>query len=162
MKEILKGILIGFLAGTLLAYLLVSLHEETKVHYKETAQPSHQVTSQSTLKVTQKTTEGDPDLIVSNRYVAKIDGVEVEAPVSSRKDTNTAQITTTIDVTPLVTKMTPRWEAGVGISYIEDKKIMPCVSVQRNYEYNKAIEMTAHMDTKGHLEGVSLVHKWRF
>lgn len=111
--------------------------------------------------MTAKTTKSDPDLVVSNRYVAKIDGKYVEAPVQTTKDTSTAVVSTTIDVTPLVKQMTPKWEAGVGVGCV-GKEILPCVSLQRNYKQDKAVETVIQMDTQGHFKGASVIHKWRF
>ena len=162
------------LAGILLGVLIIGLYftsvrrgENTNVHQPETPKTTSKlpVTTQSTLSVTKKITESDPDLIVSNKYVAKIDGKFVEAPIKnvSYKDKNstTATVSTTIDVTPLVKQMTPKWEAGVGVGYV-DKDVLPCMTLQRNYKHDKAIEAVIQIDTSGNFKGASLVHKWRF
>lgn len=166
-RYILAGILLGVLI-TGLYFTSVRHGGNTNVHQPETPKTTSQlpVTTQSTLSVTKKTTESDPDLIVSNKYVAKIDGKLVEAPMKpnvSYKDKNstTATVSTTIDVTPLVKQMTPKWEAGVGVGYI-DKDVLPCMTLQRNYEHDKAVEAVIQIDTDGNFKGASLVHKWRF
>lgn len=166
-RYILAGILLGVLI-TGLYFTSVRRGGNTNVHQPETPKTTSQlpVTTQSTLSVTKKTTESDPDLIVSNKYVAKIDGKLVEAPMKpdvSYKDKNstTATVSTTIDVTPLVKQMTPKWEAGVGVGYI-DKDVLPCMTLQRNYKHDKAVEAVIQIDTDGNFKGASLVHKWRF
>lgn len=169
------------LAGILLGVLIIGLYftsvrrgENTNVHQPETpkittSKPT--VTTQSTLSVTKKTTESEPDLIVSNKYVAKIDGKLVEAPMKdvSYKDKNstTTTVSTTIDVTPLVKQMTPKWEVGVGVGYVKGSRassndVLPCMTLQRNYKHDKAVEAIIQIDTSGNFKGASLVHKWRF
>ena len=166
-RYILAGILLGVLI-TGLYFTSVRRGENTNVHQPETPKITTSklpVTTQSTLSVTKKTTESEPDLIVSNKYVAKIDGKLVEAPMKnvSYKDKNntTTTISTTVDVTPLVKQMTPKWEAGVGIGYV-DKDVLPCMTLQRNYKHDKAVEAVIQIDTSGNFKGASLVHKWRF
>lgn len=170
------------LAGILLVVLIIGLYytsvrrgENTDVHQQETPKittSNHTVTTESTLSVTKKTTESEPDLIVSNKYVAKIDGKLVEVPMKpdvSYKDkkknnnttTTTTTVSTTIDVTPLVKQMTPKWEVGVGVGYV-DKDVLPCMTLQRNYKHDKAVEAVIQIDTDGNFKGASLVHKWRF
>lgn len=167
-RYILAGILLVGVLITGLYFTSVRRDGNTNVHQSETPKTTTSklpVTTQSTLSVTKKTTESDPDLIVSNKYVAKIDGKLVEAPIKnvSYKDKNntTATVSTTIDVTPLVKQMTPKWEAGVGVGYI-DKDVLPCMTLQRNYKHDKAVEAVIQIDTSGNFKGASLVHKWRF
>lgn len=163
------------LAGVLMGVLITGLYftsvrrgGNTNVHQPETPKITTSqlpVNTQSTLSVTKKTTESDPDLVVSNKYVAKIDGKLVEAPmkpdVSNTKDKNQAVVSTTIDVTPLVKQMVPKWEAGVGIGYV-DKDVLPCMTLQRNYKHDKAVEAVIQIDTEGNFKGASVIHKWRF
>ena len=162
------------LAGVLMVVLITGLYftsvrrgGNTNVHQPETpkittSKPT--VTTKSTLSVTPKSTKSDPDLVVSNKYVAKIEGKLVEAPIIkdvSNTEGNTAHVSTTIDVTPLVNKMTPKWEAGVGVGYV-DKDVLPCMTLQRNYEHDKAVEAVIQIDTEGNFKGASVIHKWRF
>lgn len=175
MMDINKTTIRYILAGVLVIVLIIGLYftsvrrgENTNVHQPETPKITTSkpvVTTQSTLSVTKKTTESEPDLIVSNKYIAKIDGKLVEAPMKnvSYKDKNntTATVSTTIDVTPLVKQMTPKWEAGVGIGYV-DKDVLPCMTLQRNYKHDKAVEAVIQIDTDGNFKGASVIHKWRF
>ena len=158
-KKIAASLLAGVLIGCVLANTYISVRRtgETEVHTQET--PG--ITTESTLKVTPKTTTSDPDLVVSNKYVAKVNDKYVEAPIHTTKDQSTAVVSTTIDVTPLVKQMTPRWEAGIGVGCV-DKKLLPCVSLQRNYKQDKAVETVIQMDTHGNIKGASVIHKWRF
>lgn len=171
-KTTIRYILAGFLLGVLITGLYftsVRRGGNTNVHQPETPKTTSQlpVTTQSTLSVTKKITESDPDLVVSNKYVAKIDGKLVEAPIkpdvsnTEGKNSTTATVSTTIDVTPLVNKMTPKWEAGVGVGYV-DNDVLPCMTLQRNYKHDKAVEAVIQIDTSGNFKGASLVHKWRF
>ena len=172
-RYILAGILLVVVVGVLiigLYFTSVRRGENTNVHQPETPKittSKHTVTTQSTLSVTKKTTESEPDLIVSNKYVAKIDGKLVEAPMKSdvsykdKNNTTTTTVSTTIDVTPLLKQMTPKWEAGVGVGYINND-VLPCMTLQRNYKHDKAVEAVIQIDTSGNFKGASLVHKWRF
>ena len=170
-RYILAGILL--VVGVLiigLYFTSVRRGENTNVHQPETpkittSKPT--VTTQSTLSVTRKTTDSEPDLIVSNKYVAKIDGKLVEAPMKpdvSYKDKNstTTTVSTTIDVTPLIKQMTPKWEAGVGVGCMNNGDVLPCMTLQRNYKHDKAVEAVIQIDTDGNFKGASLIHKWRF
>ena len=175
-RYILAGILLVGVLIIGLYFTSVRRGENTNVHQPETpkittSKPT--VITQSTLSVTRKTTESEPDLIVSNKYVAKIDGKLVEAPMKpdvSYKDKNsttTTTVSTTIDVTPLIKQMTPKWEAGIGVGYVKgsgasSNNVLPCMTLQRNYKHDKAIEAVIQIDTDGNLKGASLVHKWRF
>ena len=182
MMSINKTTIRYILAGILLGVLIIGLYftsvrrgENTIVHQPETPKITTSqlpvttsqlpVTTQSTLSVTKKTTESAPDLIVSNKYVAKIDGKLVEAPMkdvyTKDKNSTTATVSTTIDVTPLIKQMTPKWEAGVGVGYV-DKDVLPCMTLQHNYKHDKAVEAVIQIDTNGNFKGVSVIHKWRF
>lgn len=169
-RYILAGILLVVVGVLIIGLYFTSVRrgENTNVHQPETSKittSKHTVTTQSTLSVTKKTTESEPDLIVSNKYVAKIDGKLVEAPMKnvSYKDKNntTTTVSTTIDVTPLIKQMTPKWEVGVGVGYV-DKDVLPCMTLQRNYKHDKAVEAVIQIDTNGNFKGASLIHKWRF
>ena len=59
----------------------------------------------------------------------------------TKKDDQQAVVKSVIDVTPLVKQMTPKWEAGVGVDVDNNYKVSPCVSLQRNYKQDKAVEM---------------------
>lgn len=176
MMSINKTTIRYILAGVLVVVLITGLYftsvrrgGNTNVHQPETPKITTSqlpVTTQSTLSVTKKNTESEPDLIVSNKYVAKIDGKLVEAPLKdvSYKDKNstTATVSTTIDVTPLVNKMTPKWEAGVGVGCTDKGDVLPCMTLQRNYKHDKAVEAIIQIDTDGNFKGASVIHKWRF
>lgn len=163
MKNNYKPLLIGVILGCVILYLLdytsttVRREEDTEVHSQETSK----ITSKSTLKVTQKETESSPDLVFKNRYTANIDGEIVEAPLVTSKDNTTATVTHTIDVTPLVKQMTPKWEAGVGVG-VHDNDVYIPVSLQRNYKQDKAVEVEVHLDTNGDFKGAEVTHKWLF
>lgn len=158
--SIMLGLCIGY------KYNPVRRTESTSVHTQNTTSSSP-VTTATTLSTAPKTSKTDPDVVVENSYVAVVNGEKVEAPVKTTKDDTTATIKTTIDFTPLVKQMTPKWEVGIGVSYRDDvgasdKKVLPCVSVQRNYKHDKAVEMILDVDTHGNVKGGSVLHKWLF
>lgn len=145
----------------------VIFYHYTNVHGDEnTSQlPSgSSVVTSSTLEVTKKTHESDPDLIVSNRYVAEIDGQVVEAPVNTKIDESTAKVTTEVDLTPLVNQMVPDWEIGTGVGYSIDGEPYIPLSVQRNYTHNKAVSVEVHFDPSDRMraKGIEVQHKWMF
>ncbi|MDO4921406.1 MAG: hypothetical protein Q4E64_06245 [Phascolarctobacterium sp.] len=160
----LVGLLIGGFIGY--SYAPLSRTGDTYVHNQKTSSPL-QANTETVLSVTPKTSESDPDVVVENSYVAVVNGEKIAAPVETSKDDTTATIKTTVDLTPLVKQMTPKWEVGIGVSYnrdtdISDKKILPCVSVQRNYKHDKAVEVIINADTHGNVKGGSVLHKWLF
>lgn len=158
--SIMLGVCIGY------KYNPVRRTESTPVHTQNTTSPST-VTLTTSLSTSPKTSKADPDVIVDNSYVAVVNGEKIEAPVQTTKDDTTATIKTTVDLTPLVKQMTPKWEVGIGVSYRDDaddndKKVLPCVSVQRNYKHDKAVEMLLDVDLHGNVKGGSVLHKWLF
>lgn len=142
-------------------YLSVRRYYETPVVPTKTTTDTYMATSETNLEVTPKDTKSDPDLIVETRYVAKINGQTVTAPVTTRIDESTAKVTTEIDVTPLVKQMAPKWELGVGVGYHKDDLYIP-VSIQRNYKLNKAVVLELHLDPSDNMRpnGVEVQHKW--
>ena len=141
--------------------LSVRRYYETPVVPTETTTAPYVATSTTTLEVTPKETKSDPDLIVETKYVAKVNGQMVTAPVTTHIDESTAKVTTEIDVTPLVKQMTPKWELGVGIGYHKDDLYVP-VSIQRNYKMDKAVVFEVHLDPSDNMRpnGVEVQHKW--
>lgn len=163
----LKSFILGVLVACICVctYISVSFRKDTNVQHKETSSPFQSTTSITTaskLSVSSKPPNDNTDIDVSNKFVARVNGEYIEAPLVASKDSTKATVTTTVDVTPLVNKMTPRWEAGIGVSYINNY-VMPVVSVQRNYKHNKAVEAAIHLDKEhGNIKGATVIHKWMF
>ena len=130
-------------------------------------------TVQTELVVTEKTSEDDPDLRVSQTYKAVINDQEIEVPVIAKTTApssaatgtsgNTASLRQEIDVTPIVNQLVPDWELGAGVGTRKNGDVYIPVSIQRNYEARKGIQVELHIDSKDQkIDGVEIQHKWRF
>lgn len=151
---------IGILLGVLISmtYNWVRCDQETPVCPTKTTSVSS-MTSDTTLEVSSKNDVTSPDLVVNHSYVAVVNGERLEVPLKTTDKTST-KVTTVVDMTPIVSKMSPKWEAGIGVSY-HKKEILPTLSVQRNYQQGKAVEMSLFIKDN-QIKGGSLVHKWTF
>lgn len=157
MMNNVKHLLLGVLIGVALCVTidLVRRDHKTPVYPQKTPM----VTSSTTLDVSPKQEPSAPDLVVDHSYVAVVNGEKLEVPLKTT-DKTTSKVTTVVDMTPIVSKLTPKWEAGIGVSYY-NKKILPTISVQRNYQHDKAIEMSLYLKDN-QVKGGSLMHKWLF
>lgn len=160
-----QRLLLGLLIGASIASLI--FYQWTPVHLQETTSPSTSpsTTSESTLTLTQKSAPDDPDLVISTKYVAEINGERVEVPVGAASvDESTAKVTTVVDVSPLVNAMVPNWEVGVGVGYSVDGDAYVPLSIQRNYTSDKAICVEFHFDPSDNMRvhGMEVQHKWMF
>lgn len=126
-------------------------------------------TNHITLKEKQRDT--DPDLVVNNRYIAEIHGQPFEIPKSpsvtheGSKGLQTT-ITSDINMTPVVRKMADleykrNWEVSTGIGRSHDGHFYVPIDLQRNYNYDRAIEVSIGL-SKDHVENFQVVHKWKF
>lgn len=133
-----------------------------------------QLSTTTSLSVTPKDSPEAPDLTITQKYVASINNKKVEVPITNVPQGNTTSASTTsatpytatvqqeVDITPLVNLMVPRWELGVGLGRHEGDTYIP-VSVQRNYNHNKAFQLELHIDPSNQkVTGAELQHKWRF
>ena len=135
------------------------------------------IVSTTSIQAVPKQSISDPDVIVSQQYVAVVNGEKVSVPVaktisnSSSKPSSSSGspvgqtqgiITQTIDLTPVMSKLQPRWELGAGYMYNSNKdKHYGCVSIQRNYKMNKAVELTGFVSTTtGKFDSFMVQHKW--
>ena len=122
-------------------------------------------TTTTSLEAAQKANPQDPDLVITQKYTAVINGEKVEAqvkPVVNPKGTGTtATVTQEIDITNLVKKAQPNWELGVGVGYHKDLYIP--ISLQRNYAPKKAIAGEVHLDAStAKPTGYEIQHTWFF
>lgn len=142
--------------------------EETEVIHE-----THYVT----IKEKQRNT--DPDLVVDNRYIAEINGQTFEIPkrtgqVSERISKDSKQdslgfqtkVTSDINMTSVVKKMADleykrNWEVSAGLGRSHDGHFYVPIGLQRNYNYDKAIEVSVGV-SKDHIENFQVVHKWKF
>lgn len=149
---------------------------ETPTETKEDPVEIHEV-SRVTLKEKQKTS--DPDLVVDNRYIAEINGQTFEIPkrtgqVSERIPKDSKQgslgfqtkVTSDINMTPVVRKMADleykrNWEVSAGLGRSHDGHFYVPIGLQRNYNYDRAIEVSVGV-SKDHIENFQVLHKWKF
>lgn len=133
--------------------------------------------SKVTLREKQKTS--DPDLVVDNRYIAEINGQTFEIPketgqVSERNSKDSkgdslglqTTISSDINMTPVVRKMADleykrNWEVSTGIGRSHDGHFYVPIGIQRNYNYDRAIEVSVGV-SKDHVENFQVLHKWKF
>lgn len=119
----------------------------------------------------------EEDLVLSNKYVAVINGEKVSVPIVKRTagtinqpDSTSgsandappgvkATVEQTVDLTPVLSKLRPSWELGAGVSYVNERTYVP-ISIQRNYQADKALELTVLVDTDGKAKGAMVQHKW--
>ena len=116
----------------------------------------------------------EEDLVLSNKYVAVINGEKVSVPIVKRTAGTINQpggsandapqgvkatVEQTVDLTPVLSKLRPSWELGAGVSYVNERAYVP-VSIQRNYQADKALELTVLVDTDGKAKGAMVQHKW--
>lgn len=168
----LPTLALGILMGSLGTYWLLSGNQSLP-----TTSPIRTTTA---LSVTTKESADDPDLVVSQKYVATINNKKVEVPISNVSTGNTTSAAETsaaphtgatpfvatlqqeVDITPLVAYMVPKWELGIGIGRHKENTYIP-LAVQRNYTFNKAVQLELHIDPSNQkITGVELQHKWRF
>lgn len=134
-------------------------------------------TNHVTIKEKQRNT--DPDLVVDNRYIAEVNGETIEIPkrtgqVSLRDSKDSkgdslglqTKVTSDINMTPIVRKMADleykrNWEVSAGIGRSHDGHFYVPIGIQRNYNYDRAIEVSVGL-SKDHVENFQVVHKWKF
>lgn len=132
------------------------------------------LTSTSDVQVTSKTSANQPDLKVTQKYTAIINDKKVEVPVKSVQTANnsvspaqagatgyTTSLKQEIDVTPLMKSLVPSWEVGIGVGTTSDNQVYVPLSIQRNYNTDKAIQVELHFGSN-ELKGLEVQHKWLF
>lgn len=119
------------------------------------------VPMETTLSVTPKSNPTNPDLSLSNKYVAVIDNKEVTIPIDTTKvskENHTATIQQKVDFTPVLKELLPDWEVGAGMG-IHDGKPYGTVGLKRNYKINRAVTIEAHTDGS-RVKGYEVMHWW--
>lgn len=156
----------------LIILLLISLfklwytHKDTSetttkvVHQENTSIP--QINTTTVLTATPKATHNSPDLVVSTKYKAEINGQIIEVPLKSSKETNTYILRQTVDVSDFIKDQIPTWSVGIGVGYRGNEVYYP-LSVERSLDLNKAVRFEVHLDkTLRHSEGVEVHYVYRF
>lgn len=172
-----KQLILSFILGLLFGVFWMTYNEKPMVSPTPSTATGSSVpiSTRTDLSVTPKDSPEAPDLAVNQTYVATINNKKVEVPITNVQAQGnttsaspasatpyTATVQQEVDITPLVNLMVPRWELGVGLGRHEGDTYIP-VSMQRNYTYNKAVQLELHIDPSDQkVTGVELQHKWRF
>ena len=125
------------------------------------------------VKLTHKVTPDDPDLEVSTRYKAVINGTEVTIPNTNKVtkgdigDTK-ASVETVVDLTPLVEQIVDKevkhqWGFSTGVG-VHDKDLYIPITITRYYKSHKAFSISVHTDPKDGFRpnGFEVSHQWYF
>lgn len=120
------------------------------------------------VSIKDKVSPSDPDLVVDNRYVTRINGETIEIPMkpNQTKQDTTATVSNEINLEPVVRKLADaeykrNWEVSTGIGKSHDGDWYIPIGLQRNYNYDRALEVSVGV-SKDHIENVQVVHKWKF
>lgn len=130
-----------------------------KTQKQEINQEAHTVKQDTTVEIKQKKNNSEPDIKVKTTYVAEVNGSTVAVPVKNINKPTTTTVSTQVDLTPIIKKLEPNWEIGIGVGF--NGKEFP-VSIQRNYKPNRAIEFIGIVDNKGKFSKGYVTHKWSF
>lgn len=139
--------------------------------------PIEDPTLDTVIDVNWKDNNDDPDLIVNNHYKATINGNTIDIPLKDKKIKEplesqpsssdapskvTAKVEQELDLSPLFKdyEKKKQWEVGTGVGVLDNKWYVP-VEVQRNFDYNKAVEVQLSVSNKT-IEGVQATYKIRF
>ena len=164
-------LLAGCLIGSFVTYRYIDKQE---VPASRSSVPNVPLSTTS-IQVTTKTKETEPDLSLTQKYVATINDKKVEVPIKNvvpeattsarpvgSATPYTAVVSQTIDITPIAKAVSPNWEVGVGIGRYRSDTYVP-LSLQRNYKNNKAICVELSLDPQDRqVKGWSIQHKWLF
>ena len=164
-------LLAGCLIGSFVTYRYIDKQE---VPTSRSSVPNVPLSTTS-IQVTTKTKVTDPDLSITQKYVATINDKKVEVPIKnvvSEAATSagsvggaspyTATVSQTIDLTPLITPTIPSWEVGIGVGHYHGETY-GSFSLQRNYKKDKAISVELNIDPSDRqVKGLSIQHKWLF
>ena len=166
---------------TLLIVTLIVLHYILNLYMCRTGNNNNNITNNDNNKdsitatidtnvtATLKEYPSEPDVTLTNTYVANVNGEILKIPVVTPHELNspdaktTGKITQTIDLTHVVNNMNNKykknWEVGIGYGIHNGKSFVP-VEIQRNYKADKAISIEFHTTTKG-TQGYEIKHKWK-
>lgn len=176
-RHTLLVLLVGVLLGTVGCYLFTKGdHQDSPTHSLDSTSGLLSTTS---IKAETKDNPNDEDLVLSQKYVANINGKKVSVPIVDKGTTSStnqpavtagtavsqtpqgvkASVEQIIDLTPVLSSLHPAWELGAGYSYMNKHSYVP-LSIQRNYKDTKAVEVTVFIDTDRQAKGVMVQHKW--
>lgn len=176
-RHILLALLVGILVGAGGCYLLTKGDQQASPTHSQDSTSG--LLSTTSVKAETKDNPNDEDLVLSQKYVANINGKKVSVPIVDKGTVSAtnqpavangnaisqtpqgikASVEQTIDLTPVLSSLRPAWELGVGYSYVNKDSYVP-FSIQRNYKDTKAVEVTVFIDTDRQAKGVMVQHKW--
>lgn len=156
----------------LFSFVLIKLTMQktaVKVNQSEPLVTSGQPQVISSVSVAPKVKPSDPDLVVKQKYIAKINDKIIEVPLSKPKETKdpstgqTAVVSQTLDVTSAVKPIIPRWSIGVGIGRYHSETYIP-ISVSRHYKpLKRSLQFTLKYSIdKRKITGGEIQHLWSF
>lgn len=180
-KDLYVGIIIGVVLGAVGCYWFATKGDHTHLDTNMSNSTSG-LQSTTEVQLVPKSSPYEEDLLVSQKYTAVINGEKVSVPIVKKATTdpssqpssssgdanvqgqmkavgdNKVIVTQTVDLTPVLKKLKPTWELGIGYMYNSNQHY-GVVSVQRNYKDTKAIEVTGFIkDNK--FDGGMVQHKW--
>ena len=168
-KEEGYKILIPFFIVLIILIMVILPWLKKKEETKDTLQSSLSTPQvSSSISVVPKEKPSDPDLKVSQKYVAQINNKTVEIPLSKPKETlstdgQTVVVSQTVDMTAAVKPMLPRWSIGTGVGRYHSETYIP-LSVTRHYKpLKRSLQFTLKYSIdKGKISGGEVQHLWNF
>ena len=124
-------------------------------------------TVSSVVSVAPKQKPTDPDLIVKQKYVAKVNDQIIEVPLTQPKETkgsdNQTVLTQTIDVTAAVKPIAPRWSIGTGVGRYHSETYIPLTIVRHYKPLKRSLSFSVKYSVdKGKITGGEIQHLWSF
>ena len=153
--------------------ILIIVFSSSKTKDKDNVKENPQVSLStpqvsSSISVVPKEKPSDPDLKVSQKYVAQINNKTVEIPLGKPKETlsadgQTVVVSQTVDMTAAVKPILPRWSIGVGVGRYHSETYIP-LSVTRHYKpLKRSLQFTLKYSIdKGKISGGEVQHLWNF
>lgn len=173
----LKYIIVAMVSFLLGYGCYAILHSTTTNSSSKVESPSDSIGTEvlhetNHVEIKEKQRNTDADLVVDNRYIAEVNGQTFEIPKESQKVSKETpkglqtKVTSDINITPIVRKMADleykrNWEVSTGIGRSHDGHFYVPIGIQRNYNYDKAIEVSVGLN-KDHVENIQVLHKWKF
>ena len=124
-------------------------------------------TVSSMVSVAPKQKPTDPDLVVKQKYVAKVNDKIIEVPLTNPKETlgtdNQTILTQTIDVTAAVKPIAPRWSIGTGVGRYHSETYIPLTIIRHYKPLKRSLSFSLKYSVdKGKITGGEIQHLWSF
>ena len=168
-QKYIIALLLGIVLGSALTGYYLSKDKQSTPQHSSVSTSG--LLSTTRIQAEVKDNPQDEDLVLSQKYTAVVNGEKVSGTnyqptgagssnvVQSPQQGVKATVEQTIDLTPVLSRLRPSWELGVGVSYADRQTYVP-LSIQRNYADDKALELTVLMNTDGKAKGAMVQHKW--